>query len=187
MKPALLTSIIIAAVVAATAVTLKLTAGSAQEIAQEPAQAAMQASAEEPAEEPAPFVMQEGMEAPLQDSAQDPLQQSTTVTEAIKNAAEKKNISCTEGFTLSKESGGYRLRGTLEAPTPHYTYEMRPRAGGYSIFIKPIQPDHASSMTVVGSVNVDSMLMLANVRDIDINIEKDFNWGPGVISCHADE
>lgn len=90
------------------------------------------------------------------------------------------------GFTLIREDDNkMRLQGTLETPSPGFSYKIDGSDKIGHMQMSLVTPDGAQ-LAVIDSITVNEVLeQVDSYSDIRINIQKDFNWGPDKIVCTA--
>lgn len=92
------------------------------------------------------------------------------------------SYSCTpDSFTLMQDVGGLKLVGTLETPSPNYTYTLTVDDNKHVLTLTT--PSEAQ-LTVIDNIAIDSTIFNTDENgDLTIAIKKDFNWGPDTITC----
>lgn len=92
------------------------------------------------------------------------------------------SYACTpDGFTLSQDVGGLKLAGTLETPSPNYTYTLNVDDNQHVLTLTT--PSEAQ-LAVIDNIAIDSTIFNTDDNgDLTITIKKDFNWGPDTITC----
>lgn len=82
---------------------------------------------------------------------------------------------------LEQTKDGLRLYGALETPTPNYSYEILDKDGPITLVMKSAG---GMSVMMIGTLEIDHVFEDKGQTQLDIAIEKDFNWGPERITCN---
>jgi hypothetical protein len=94
---------------------------------------------------------------------------------------------CTPGFTMTKTDTGYKLSGTLDTPTPGYAYDIgeaeETGPGTLTAALRLTGPDGMVA-AVIDSLYINYEFQREDeFSRLTLAIEKQFNWGPGSITC----
>ena len=91
--------------------------------------------------------------------------------------------TCTPaGFTLTETAKGYLLKGTIETPTPGYSYKVDKNDDGH--FVVTLTAPEGMALTVIDKVDIEYTIPKQDVEgDVTINIGKTFDWGDKAILC----
>lgn len=103
----------------------------------------------------------------------------------ISSSAHAGEFSCTPAsFTLTENDLGYILDGTLETPTPGYSYEIEKDSGGS--FTLVLTAPEGMVIQVIDNLEISYRFSKEEVGDkLSVNIGKTFGWGEKNIVCAA--
>ena len=93
------------------------------------------------------------------------------------------SYACTpDGFTLSQDVGGLKLMGSLETPSPNYTYTLT--VNDDKAHVLTLTTPSEAQLAVIDNIAIDSTIFNTDDNgDLTIAVKKDFNWGPDTITC----
>jgi len=111
------------------------------------------------------------------------------------NPATQENFTCTpDSFTLTADMEGYHLRGTLETPSPGYSYTLTRLEGApdTAVAVLELRGPEGSAAQVISQLEINHLYMrdstsLSTIKTMTVRIDKTFNWGPDTIACHNTE
>lgn len=94
---------------------------------------------------------------------------------------------CTPGFTLIRDTGGLRLAGDIEIPTPGFSYEVtdvEEMEPGKLAGILHLSDAGGAVIQVISSLHIEYLLPQDEPpRSLTLTVDKTFNWGPTTITC----
>lgn len=101
----------------------------------------------------------------------------------LSSSAHAGEFSCTPAsFTLTENDLGYVLNGTLETPTPGYSYEIEKDSGGN--FTLVLTAPEGMVIQVIDQIEINYRFSKNELRDkLVVNIGKSFSWGEKSIEC----
>jgi hypothetical protein len=96
-------------------------------------------------------------------------------------------FECTpDSFTLGVTNGGYHLEGTLEMPTPGFTYAVTGvqelRDGSLRGTLSLTQPE-GMALQVIDRLSISHDFPAQELSRLSLRVDRNFNWGPEEISC----
>lgn len=102
---------------------------------------------------------------------------------ALSSPAFAADYTCTpESFTLKSVEDTYVLHGTLETPTPGYTYKIE--KNNDDIYVLNLNAPEGLMIQVIDSIEVTHTFTREEIHgDFTVNIGKSFNWGDKAIVC----
>lgn len=89
---------------------------------------------------------------------------------------------CTpDTFTLEEKDGAYVLSGTIETPTPGYSYEIEKDGDGHVLRLKAPE---GIVIQVIGTLNILHTFTKADAGEgLTLRFDKSYNWGETAVSC----
>lgn len=94
---------------------------------------------------------------------------------------------CTPGFTLIRDTGGLRLAGDIETPTPGFSYEVtdvEEMEPGRLAGILRLTDAGGAVIQVISSLHVEYLLPQDEPpQRLTLTVDKAYNWGPASITC----